>query len=319
MTLRGECPACRAARAGSPRARPTCRARARRRPPRARPGTWRPRSPSARASPRTACRRSLAPASRAIARSMSGLTELSGKTASHVLAADLVDELLNVAGRRLRLGRQRRDHGAHDPRRRTGARSSRARRASSRSCAGPAGRAPRTRRSRVERAQPALQPRRVPPVGAARPPGRARSDARGWSRRRARRCAGPATSAGRRRSRSTESISETTFAFPPALVDHVAEPVVHLAARPEDEIGLRHGGHVARPRLVVVRVAARPEHPVDRDPVAAHLAHEVGHLSGGGDDRASARRSSEPFPHAAATSVTSRRVPSTALRTRPSY
>ena len=70
---------------------------------------------------------------------------------------------------------------------------------------------------------------------------------------------------------------------PAGVVDHVVQPVVHLAAGTKNQLRIGHGRHVARPRLIVVRVAAGAQHPLDIDASAADLTHEVRHLGGGGD------------------------------------
>ena len=82
-------------------------------------------------------------------------------------------------------------------------------------------------------------------------------------------------------SRFTESIRLTTSASPPALSITSFEPLVDLAARAKDDGCIGHGGHVARARLVIVRVAARAQHPVDVHPRPADLAREVRRLRGG--------------------------------------
>jgi hypothetical protein len=69
----------------------------------------------------------------------------------------------------------------------------------------------------------------------------------------------------------------------PGVVDHVGEPVVHLATRAEHHRRVRHGGHVARPGLVVVGVAARAEHSLHVDALATDLADEIRDLSRGRD------------------------------------
>ena len=63
-------------------------------------------------------------------------------------------------------------------------------------------------------------------------------------------------------------------------LEQLIEPLVDLAARPEHHVGLADGGHVARARLVAVGVGARLEQPGHLDPVAAHLAHELGNVTG---------------------------------------
>ena len=201
---------------------------------RARPS---PRGPSESAH---SGRPTFAPASRAIACSTFGLTELSANTAGTPLGAgssstsSAVSPADGCAARR-----QRRDHRADRPRCRSGARSSRARRAWSRACAARGGTFAMQRGDgAVERAQRARVGARVGVVGARR--ARIGADQRARIARDGAlaRCAGPATSAGRRRAGRTWSSSVTTGASVPAPSMRVLQPVVDVAA----------GAHARGPR-----------------------------------------------------------------------
>ena len=204
-----------------------------------------PALPRVRASPRTASRRSPHPP-RAIARSMSGFTELSGKIASTrsrriwstsrwtspAEACACVDSDRICA-----------DHIHHGHRSQAspsswvvailrfagGTRSTR-RRSSRRASRAPARRARRSAGRRARRRD------------------RAQSGARGSHRRRGQRCAGPATSAGRRRA-AYRVDQRHHLGISARVVDHVVEPLVDLTAGAEDEVGLGDRGHVAQARL----------------------------------------------------------------------
>ena len=210
----------------------------------------------------------LAPASRAIARSMSGFTELSGKIGLHALAADLLDEPLHVAGGRLRLSRERGDHRPHHlhavaPREvaeRVVRRHDLAlRRRHALDARGDLA---------VEASRSVRMVRSALRANVARPPGSAFvSSARIASTARTplRRVLPPVRIVVQAPHRVDQAHH---LGVPARVVDHVVQPVVDLATGAKHHRRIGHGGHVARPRLVVVRVAARAQHAVDvdRDP-----------------------------------------------------
>jgi hypothetical protein len=66
-------------------------------------------------------------------------------------------------------------------------------------------------------------------------------------------------------------------------LDRLLEPLVHLAARPHDQVRVGDRLDVARAQLVVVRVGVGIEQPGHGHPVAADVAGQVGGLRGGGD------------------------------------
>ena len=211
-------------------------------------------SPAGRACRPTAAGRPSAPVSRAIASSTFALTELSAKIALHALLADRLHELRGLAGRRLPARGERRDHGADHV----------------------DAVAPRVVAERVVRGhQLALRRRdlgrcRRRRRGRARAAGRCRRGAVDAERRaRARRgrgesrCAGPATSAGRRPAGGTWSLSVTTGAPEPGALDRLLQPLVDVAARAHDEVGVGQRLEVvrARPRSRAGRRSARAARP----------------------------------------------------------
>ncbi len=213
-----------------------------------------------------------------------GFSELSGNTACTPRILDRLLELRKVAGRRLPLGRGRREHGAD-------------------------GRDPVPLREVDERvvvgddlpvglrdAVDALADRLVHradlrPVGVG-----VRGDLRlrvgvGRDQRAPRRRSPPrrrssdrATNGGRVSPSpalcvtGSFALRSTTFASLPGVLHEVGGPLVELQAAGEHDARIGHGGHVLRPRLVVVRLGVRLEDLLDRDAVAADLAHEVADL-----------------------------------------
>ena len=232
-------------------------------------------------------RPTLAPVSWAIASSTLALTELSAKIASHALAADRVDELREVAGGRLRLRRQRRDHGADH------AQPVAARVVAERVVGGHEHALVRRDLIQalphlaVERADPARLAAGVRAIGGgARRVGlRERVADRRDGRLRAARVLPPVRVLPLRPD-AVEQVEHRRVGA--RAVDRAAEPLVEVAARAHDERRARQRLHVAGPDLVVVRVAVGREHPAHRGAIAGHGAGEVGGLGGGGDDRRAA-------------------------------
>ncbi len=96
-----------------------------------------------------------------------------------------------------------------------------------------------------------------------------------------------------------ESRSEITSASVPGALDQLVDPLVHLAARGDDQLGLGDRGRVAGPGLVVVRIRVRGEDAVNLDAVACDVAGDVRRLGRGRDDLGAAcRRRTSGSPRA---------------------
>ena len=154
-------------------------------------------------------------------------------------------------------------------------------------------RAHAARRSRRRaRAASRGRPRRSPCRPRARPD-RRRSSRRGCAAPRRSRCAGPATSAGRRRPSRRRTVAgvdqRRRRGVRAGVVDDVAEPVVEAAAGAQDDRRAGDGLHVARARLVGVRIGVGAQDLADLGTLAGDGAGEVGDLRRRGDRRARVR------------------------------
>ena len=216
-----------------------------------------------------------------------GVDRALGEHGLHPLAANLLDEPLDVSRRRLRLRRERRDHRAHHL---------------------DAVAAREVAERVVSRNDLALRRRHaldacgdfaVEPVERPDRPGGVAGERGTALRVRLRQCRANRLDRAHAVSRVLPPVGIVVEALhrvdqahdlgvAAGVVDHVREPVVHLATRAKHDRGAGHRLHVARARLVVVRVAARAQHALDVHAVPAHLPGQVRDLGGGGHYREAA-------------------------------